>query len=233
MRYDEFSALSAVGPRGAVPPGPQLRAEAYGEWLAGRAPWQLFVTLTVKDLEYDGGKNVSLSGFTHVGVAGSERFLRSWFRNSVRTRAASSGLRAYGAFALEQHRDRVTPHFHGLLGGLPSWLVTDTAVGRATGGTQGGFLWRDWFRDHGRARIEPIRGVVGDGHVAAGAARYAAKYMTKDSGKFYALGTWPPVSEYDDVTSDDSEYERWDIFPGSENARRVWREMCEGEAVRW
>lgn len=211
-RYDELSVLAAL------PPGASAgyaSVQAYGDWLGRRAPWQLFCTLTIKDLP----------GYT-VGVSGSERFLRSWFRNSVRSRSFAAVTVAYGAFAMEQHRDRISPHFHGLLGGLPEWVVRDVALGLVTRDRDRSYLWREWYRDHGRARIETITGVLGDANRAQGCARYASKYMLKDMGKFYALGSWPQISEYDEPGDEDEPIE-WDVIPGSGNAERMWREMCE------
>lgn len=213
-RYDSFSVLADLPPLARAG---YTSIRAYGDWLGGRAPWQLFCTLTIKDLP----------GFT-IGVSGAERFLRSWFRNSVRSRSFASGGVAYAAFALENHADRVSPHLHGLVGGLPQWVVNDVAIGRATHDRSRSYLWREWFQDHGRARIETITGVLGDYSPALGCARYASKYMLKDMGKFYALGTWPALSEYDEVpTGEDEEPRGWDVFPGSGNAERMWREMCE------
>jgi len=243
MRYDEFTALATYDRRRIDTPT-VAGGQEYGEWLATRAPWQLFVTLTVKDLfgdsvhhkQGDGrqgywSKNSDQLGFTNIGVAGSERFIGSWFRNSIRNRSWGYGYHPYGAFAMEYHKDRVTPHFHGLVGGMPPWMVTDTQLGIATRGVTGGRLWKEWYQDHGRCRIEPIRGVVGDSHVALGAARYAAKYVTKDSGKFYALGMWPDKGG--SITLGEEDYTRWEMLPGSGNAERVWREMCEGLPIRF
>lgn len=213
-RYDDFSVLADLPP---LARGGYTSIQAYGDWLGRRAPWQLFCTLTVKDLP----------GYT-IGVAGAERFLRSWFRNSVRSRSFAGGTVAYGAFALESHSDRVSPHFHGLIGGLPQWVVHDVAIGMATHDRRRSYLWREWFADHGRARIETITGVLGDVSPAQGCARYASKYMLKEMGKFYALGTWPQTAEYDDSpTVGDEVNTAWEYGPGSRNAERIWREMCE------
>ena len=216
-RYDALSVLAEMPPLARAG---YASVSAYGEWLGNRAPWQLFATLTVKDLP----------GYV-VGVSGAERFLRDWFANSIRTRtrSTSGASTAYAAFALEQHRDRVSPHFHGLVGGLPEWMVNDVGLGLATRDRSRSYLWREWYAEHGRARLEPIQGVVGDSNAAVGCARYASKYMLKDMGKLYAFGRWPQVSEYDDVpVVGDDVYERWESGPGSRNAERIWREMCEG-----
>jgi hypothetical protein len=180
----------------------------YGRWIAHRAPWQLFCTLTIKDLE----RYV-------VGQAGAERFLRTWFRNSVRSRGFMGGTKPYGLFAIEPHQNRVAPHFHGLLGGLPRWLVLDVVAGLA-GDRPRGYLWYEWYRDHGRAKIVPCADTIGT-------AVYVSKYVTKTAGKIYAFGVWPQVSEYDDARSGEENYDEWALMPGSGNAERMWREMCE------
>lgn len=104
--------------------------------------------------------------FTHVGVGGAERQLIRWWDRSVRPRAPG----AFGWFQMEAHRARPTPHWHGLIGGLPPDL-------------QRSDIWSEWFHAArgGLARIEPIRD-------ANGVALYVAKYVTKDMGKPWFLG---------------------------------------------
>lgn len=235
-------------------------AGEYGVWLAGRAPWQLFATTTVKDFEGDAKyqaapdkaktlrgaveRTQSLTGFTHVGVAGAERFMRRWWRRSIQGRAYASGTIPYGVAALEYHKDRVTPHHHWLIGGLPEWLVRDVAIGKATHGASGGILWHEWYKDHGSVRLDVLSRVTE--HPAMGAAIYASKYLSKDGGKFYAFGSWPRGEANDSgmeyrstnplypgsgevvMPQGDEVYERWEAMPGSRNAERVFREMCEG-----
>lgn len=196
-------------------PYPATAAD-YGIWLAKRAPWQLFVSLTLADK----GFGMSTAGATHIGVAGAERFLRRWFRESVRSRGFAYGTRPYGAFAMEQHKDRVTPHFHGTIGGLPEWIVHDVEYGRLHRDRSLSYLWREWFTEHGHARMERIT-------ESLSVASYVSKYVTKGGGKLYALGSWPQVSEYDEPRAGDEDYERWEAGPGSRNAERMWREMCE------
>jgi hypothetical protein len=94
-------------------------------------------------------------------------------------------------FAWEEHMDRVTPHAHGLVGGLGDDIAQAVDAGRRRGssGTAPSasdwteyaesratdLIWRRWFTDHGLARIEAVR----DGNAAAG---YAAKYCMKELG---------------------------------------------------
>ncbi len=122
--------------------------------------WQVFATLTHRDPEGPG------STFTHVGVGGAERQLLRWWDKSVRPRAPG----AFAWFQMEAHKARPTPHWHGLLGGLPSDLRRSD-------------IWSEWFNAHrgGQARIEPIADVDG-------VALYVAKYVTKDRGKPWFLG---------------------------------------------
>jgi hypothetical protein len=210
------------------------RPADYGGWIAARLPdLQLFGSLTIKDLPFEG--HPDLTGFTHVGVAGAERFLKRWWRDSIRSRGFAAGTRPYAAVAMEQHRDRVTPHFHFVAGGLPGWLVRDTEVARRRRDRRGAFIWREWFNDHGMARIEAIHG-VGSTSVAdraLGTAVYVSKYITKSDGKFYALGSWPPVSDFDDPPlSGDEVEDRWEADPDSAWVEAGWRELCEGAAAR-
>jgi len=122
--------------------------------------WQVFATLTHRDPEDVG------SPFTHLGVGGAERQLIRWWDHSVRPRAPG----AFAWFQMEAHKARSTPHWHGLVGGVPSDL-------------QRSDLWAEWFDAPrgGMARIEPVRD-------ADGVALYVAKYVTKDLGKPWFLG---------------------------------------------
>jgi hypothetical protein len=192
------------------------RASDYGVWLAARAPWQLFVTLTLGDRAF-GQRS---AGATHIGVAGAERFLRGWFRNSVRSRSYAYGTTAYAVFAMEAHSWRSTPHFHGLVGGVPRWMEYDVAAAHAMKDYGRSFIWAEWDRAHGMARMERVRESVS-------VAGYVSKYVTKGAGKLYAFGTWPQVSEYDDPANGEENYARWQAGPGSRNAERMWRELCE------
>jgi len=131
-----------------------------GWWMANTWQWQVFATLTHRDPEEIG------SSFTHLGVGGAERQLIRWWDHSVRPRAPG----AFAWFQMEAHKARPTPHWHGLVGGVPSDL-------------QRSDLWAEWFNAPrgGMARIEPVRD-------ADGVALYVAKYVTKDMGKPWFLG---------------------------------------------
>ena len=128
--------------------------------MANTWPWQIFATLTHRDPEDSQGT------FTHLGIGGAERQLIRWWDRSLRPRAPG----AFAWFQMEAHKARRTPHWHGLIGGLPSDLQrTD--------------IWSEWFhaRRGGMARIEPVRDTNG-------VALYVAKYVTKDMGKPWLLG---------------------------------------------
>lgn len=195
------------------------RASDYGLWLANRCTWQLFCTLTFKDF-VRWGTHADLSGATMTGVGGAERALRYWFRYSVRSRSFASGVSAYAVFSMEAHKWRDTPHFHGLVGGIPRWMEYDVARGRAFKDRGSSYVWAEWFQRNGSARMERVRESVS-------VAAYVAKYVTKASGKMYMFGSWPQVSEYEDVPIGEEDYDRWAMGPGSRNAERMWREMCE------
>lgn len=141
----------------------------YGDWIAATWRWDLFATLTFRDpQDRESGNRY---GFRHAEVE-----LEAWWKSSVRERSHS----AYGVFALETVRDRATPHFHGLIGGLSGELVRDAMLGRLAHDPDQDYLWRDWFESRGLAKIERIDDVVP-------AAHYVAKYMLKGLGKLYAF----------------------------------------------
>lgn len=133
-------------------------AHELGTWIAETWVWQLFFTVTLKDHEtgYRAG--------TPVGVRKAELLLDRWLKGSVATR----GPAPYWWAAMESHRWRSTPHFHGLIGGLDP-------------GTLRSAMWADWRASDelaGRAQIVPVRDEVG-------AAVYVAKYINKGLGKIY------------------------------------------------
>src|SRR5439155_27225122 len=102
--------------------------------MANTWQWQVFATLTHRDPEELRGS------YTHVGVGGAERQLvRRWDRY-IRPRATG----AFAWFQMEAPKARPTPHWHGLIGGLPSDL-------------QRSDIWSEWFKAPrgGLARLEP------------------------------------------------------------------------------
>lgn len=162
-----YNSGNTVAPPLAYP----ANASDYGDWIAGNWRWQLFATLTFRD-------PVESGTHTAIGFRHAERELGKWWKSSIRERSQT----AYAFFSMEPHRDRSTPHFHGLLGGLPPYLVRDAMLGRFGHDPAQDYLWREWFESRGIARIDVVDSVVP-------AAHYVAKYMLKGSGKLYAFGS--------------------------------------------
>lgn len=158
----------------ALSPYPAKAAD-YGVWMAKNWDWQLFVTLTFRDPEPLLRRRITNP---NVGIGKAEGELKRWWKASIRERAHKS----FGMFTMEPHADRLTPHFHGLIGGLPPGVVRDALWGRISRDPSAEYLWREWFVDRGRAKIEPVDS-------ATPAAVYVAKYMLKGLGKLYALGS--------------------------------------------
>jgi len=143
-------------------------ARTLGTWFAETWDWSLFFTLTVAD--HQSGPRAGLPR----GVAASERLLLRWATGSIEARGG------YWFAAMENHRYRPTPHFHGLAGGFyeePSRVA----------------MWREWreltwegIDEMGReiaarARVEPIGDLMRS-------AIYVAKYVNKGLGKIYTGG---------------------------------------------
>lgn len=136
---------------------------------------ELFATLTWRDVP-------PRPGYNGTGLGTAMRDVGSYLADLS---AVYPGVAAF--FAWEEHRDRVTPHAHGLLSGLGSGVARAVEEGRRGGrplprgaATFGethatDLIWREWFQKHGIARIEEVR----DGQAAAG---YAAKYCLKEMG---------------------------------------------------
>lgn len=143
-------------------------ARELGTWFAETWDWSLFFTLTIRD--HERGPRQGLPR----GVTASERLLGQWARGSIEARGG------YWFAAMENHRYRPTPHFHGRAGGFyeePSRVA----------------MWREWREltwegvdETGReiaarARVEPIGDLMRS-------AIYVAKYVNKGLGKIYTGG---------------------------------------------
>lgn len=144
-------------------------ARALGIWIAETWDWSVFFTLTV--LDHQTGHRAGMPR----GVAASERLLERWAKGSIESRGG------YWWAGIESHKNRVTPHFHGVAGGFPeepsrtamwaewralTWEGVDPETGRAIAA---------------RAQVVPIED-------STGVAVYVAKYINKGLGKFYAGG---------------------------------------------
>lgn len=153
--------------------------EAMAEWANERiGGGQLFATLTWANPPHP------RPGYDSIGLGRSMRDVESHL-----TRAAEvyPGITAFVAW--EEHKDRMTPHAHGLIAGLPDSVPPAIEQGRRhsqSGGPPrpGGtfdeqqateWMWRQWYERHGIARVEAVR----DGQAVAG---YAAKYCFKELG---------------------------------------------------
>lgn len=146
---------------------------------------EVFATLTFRDPPARPGS----PGYSSVGHGGSVRALDRWLTDAA---AVYPGMAAF--FAMEPHRDRVAPHFHGLLSGLGPGVAAAVEAGRR--GSRGrrpalpaaarhadtigsdtardharDQLWQAWFDANGIARLESV-----DGN---GAALYVSKYSLK------------------------------------------------------
>lgn len=139
-----------------------------GLWMAETWHWSIFFTLTVRD--HSTGYRAGLPR----GVHASEKLLAAWTAGSVEARGG------YWWAAMESHRWRSTPHFHGLAGGFyedPSRIAM-WAEWRA-------LTWEGLDADGrpicARAQLVPVRdaGAVGV---------YVAKYVSKGLGKIYTGG---------------------------------------------
>jgi len=149
-------------------------ALSLGRWLSSEWRWDAFATLTFAPVKGQGsarGKGrrsveramrtrLGGSDWTAVGVAAAEKQLGYWLDNAVVSRAPH----AYWWFAVEAHKFRTTPHFHGLVGGIRGAEWRD--------------MWEDWYYGMGMGRLEPIRDSDAVGV-------YVAKYVNKGLGKVY------------------------------------------------
>lgn len=105
--------------------------------------------------------------------------------------------------AMEPHRDRVAPHFHGLLAGFDADVPVavdagrrgragprrgarrDGVVGESFGATYArDLLWQEWYERHGMARLESVEG--------GGSALYVAKYSLKGGDAVPWWAIWEP-----------------------------------------
>jgi hypothetical protein len=151
----------------------------YGRWIAETWDWSVFATLTFRDVVAQRSRSQptktrrgrpllpNIPGWTRLGVRGAEKQLRHWVHDELRPRAPG----AFCWFAMESKRNGTSPHFHGLIGGIPDDLRRDE-------------LWRAWFERNGIARVEPIESAIA-------VPTYVAKYVLKDQGhggKLYTFG---------------------------------------------
>lgn len=143
-----------------------------GKWLSSEWSWQMFATLDFANVDdvrrKKGARNVDRAmrsrlgsvDWSAVGISAAETQLNYWLERSVLPRAPH----AYWWFAIEAHKFRTTPHFHGLLGGVR--------------GTEWSEMWEDWYNGCGSGRLVPIRNSDAVGV-------YVAKYVNKGIGKVY------------------------------------------------
>jgi len=135
-------------------------ARAMGEWLADTWDWSIFFTLTLPDL----AAGDRFAGRSHVGVGATEQLLKAWGAGAVEARGG------YWWAALEAHRDRPTPHVHGIAGGF------DEEPRRSA-------MWSEWRAiGGGRAQVVPVMS-------GTAVAVYVAKYVNKGLGKIYVGGS--------------------------------------------
>jgi hypothetical protein len=155
---------------------------------------QVFGTWTFRDLLADPDS----PGYTSVGHGGGVRAIEGYLRGLAEV---YPGVAAF--VAMEPHRDRVAPHFHGLLGGLDPDVPAAIDAGRRrrpgpSGRADGGGpvtasigarvarerVWQAWYDRHGMARLESVDG--------EGSALYVAKYSLKagDAVPWWAI--WEP-----------------------------------------
>lgn len=143
-----------------------------GKWIAREWRWDMFATLDfalVSDIrKKKGARDVDRAmrsrlgsvDWSAVGISAAETQLSYWLERSVTSRAPH----AYWWFAIEAHKFRTTPHFHGLIGGVRGAEWRD--------------MWEDWYEGCGSGRLVPIRN-------NDAAAVYVAKYVNKGIGKVY------------------------------------------------
>jgi hypothetical protein len=150
---------------------------------------QVFTTNTFRDPAPRPGS----AYFTSVGHAGGVRAVESWLTGLA---DVYPGLAAF--MAMEPHADRVAPHFHGLLAGLPADVPAAIDAGRrrrfsaAADGATGTIgarharelIWQSWWDGHGFARLEAVNG--------NGASLYVAKYSLKGGDEVPWWRIWEP-----------------------------------------
>lgn len=156
---------------------------------------QVFGTWTFRDVVADSDS----PGYTSVGHGGGVRAIEGYLRGLAEV---YPGVAAF--VAMEPHRDRVAPHFHGLLGGLDPDVPLAIDAGRrrrgfpAEQGCAGGGpvsvsvgarharerFWQSWYDAHGMARLESVDG--------DGSALYVAKYSLKGGDAVPWWRVWLP-----------------------------------------
>lgn len=151
---------------------------------------QVFGTWTFRDPSPRPGSPY----FTSVGHAGGVRAITRYLTDLADVYPSISAF-----VAMEPHKDRVAPHFHGLLAGLdadvppaidrgrrarrgaPSDGPAEASVGAAHARA---LIWQAWWEEHGMARLESV-----DGN---GAALYVAKYSLKGGNDVPWWRVWEP-----------------------------------------
>lgn len=142
----------------------------------------MFATFTFRDPPAIPGR----SAYTAVGHAGALRALNGYLMGLAEV---YPGVSAF--VAMEPHADRVSPHFHGLLGGLGP-EVADALDRRHRAPTTGSYeavhakelIWQPWWDGHGFARLEKV-----DGN---GVSLYVAKYSLKGGNEVPWWEVWEP-----------------------------------------
>jgi len=163
---------------------------ALGDSCIGGA--QVFGTWTFRDPPASPGS----PGYTSVGHGGAVRALGSYLG------ALAEVYPDVSAFvAMEPHADRVAPHFHGLLAGLPAGVAAAIDQGRRLSGSPRELaeelaglpfseriardvFWGRWWQAHGMARLEAVQG--------DGASLYVAKYSVKGGDDVPFWRIWTP-----------------------------------------
>lgn len=151
---------------------------------------QVFGTWTFRDPAPRSGSPY----FTSVGHAGGVRAITGYL---IGLADVYPGISAF--VAMEPHKDRVAPHFHGLLAGLDGDVPVAIDAGRRgrRSAPRDGLVmpsvgvrearsrfWESWWTDHGMARLE---GVTGNG-----AALYVSKYSLKGGDEVPWWRIWEP-----------------------------------------
>ena len=192
-------ALSLTGE--AAPSGRDLVAAlaTLGDRSIGGA--QVFGTWTFRDLV----AAADSPGYTSVGHGGGVRAIEGYLRGLAEVYPSIAAF-----VAMEPHRDRVAPHFHGLLAGLdpdvapaidrgrrrPRTRVPSTPGEGAAAAGAGPVaaslgarharerFWQEWYERHGMARLESVQG--------DGSALYVAKYSLKGGDAVPWWRVWLP-----------------------------------------
>ena len=141
---------------------PEAVLDAYGDWIAGLAPWNFFASLTHDPKRIARSSTVSHQAYDRVGIQRHRRLVRAWFYEDVRRLDPSA--RWWSETELHASGQ---PHEHGLL------AVRDRAPI--------GAMMDAWYQRAGAYDRQPLEGI--------GATFSAARYVAKYTGKAAA---WEP-----------------------------------------